>query len=322
MIDKRKWQTIGALFACAVVLVVPILAGPFWQYLLANILLLSVFALSFNVLFGMAGFLSFGHAAFFAIGAYVSAAVLMAGYPIVIAVPIGTAAAALLALVIGFFCIRHTKVYFSLLTLAFGMMVHAIIWKWTAVTGGDDGLVGVPRGITALPGFSLPELRGLPGLYLVLTLVCLVAIWALYRIHRSPFGKVLNGIRENYNRIDFAGINSRRTLLLAFLLAGTFAGLAGSLMAPLEGSVAPSVAHWTKSAEPVMATLIGGPYVFFGPFVGAAIFIGLKEIIVRFTEYWLLIFGAVLMGVVLGFRGGVAGFVVDYWQARSRHKRG
>ncbi|MCC7017413.1 MAG: branched-chain amino acid ABC transporter permease [Rhodospirillales bacterium] len=302
------------LFAipAAALVVLPIQAGPFWQYLLANMLLLAVFALSFNVLFGMTGFLSFGHAAFFAIGAYVSGGCLLGGFPLVIALTSGTVASALAAGVIGFFCIRHTKIYFSLLTLAFGMMVYAIVWKWTAVTGGDDGLVGIPKGSLEIPGL-VP--RGLPGIYVVVCVVSLAAIAVLYRIHHSPFGLILNGIRENYGRVDFAGINARRALLLAFVLAGTFAGLAGSMMAPLESTVSPSAAHWTKSAEPVMATLIGGPYTFFGPAIGAAVFIGLKELIVRVTEHWLLIFGIVLMAIVLGFRGGIAGFMADHWRS-------
>lgn len=304
------------LAAVAVVLLAaPISAGPFWQYLVANILLLAVFALSFNLLFGMMGFLSFGHAAFFAVGAYVSGGCLLKGYSLVIAIPAGSVAAGLVAVIIGFFCIRHTKVYFSLLTLAFGMMVYAIVWKWTAVTGGDDGLVGIPRGVPALP---VLELKGMGGVYAVVCTVSVTAIAILYRIQRSPFGLVLNGIRENYGRIYFAGIDTRRILLAAFVLAGTFAGLAGSMMAPLENTVSPSVAHWTKSAEPVMATLIGGPYVFFGPVIGAALFIGLREIVVRFTEHWLLVFGAVLLAIVLGFRGGIVGFVAEHWRSRRR----
>ena len=307
----------GILFSIALaVVLLPAYAGPFWQYLLANVFLLAVFALSFNLLFGMTGFLSFGHAAFFAIGAYVSGGSLLAGYPLGVAIAAGTLAAGAAAAVIGFFCIRHTKVYFSLLTLAFGMMVHAIVWKWTVVTGGDDGLVGIPRGTFGVPDVAALSLKGLPGIYVLITLLSLAAIAILHRIHHSPFGLVLNGIRENYGRVDFAGIDARRTLLKAFLLAGTFAGLAGSMMAPLENTVSPSVAHWTKSAEPVMATLIGGPYTFFGPAIGAAVFIGLKEVIVRFTEHWLLIFGIVLMVIVLGFRGGIAGFIADHWRSR------
>ena len=124
---------------------------------------------------------------------------------------------------------------------------------------------------------------------------------------KPPLGLSLRSIRENAERAELSGVRVRWTIFLAFVIAGGFAGLAGALLAPLEQTVAPTAAHWTKSAEPVMATLIGGPYVFAGPIVGAVVYLGLKELIVRFTEYWLLVFGLVLLGVVLAFREGLLG---------------
>src|SRR5207253_794433 len=132
--------------------------------------------------------------------------------------------------------------------------------------------------------------------------------FALRRLARSPLGLSLRAIRENAERAEFSGIRVRRTIFLAFVIAGGFAGLSGALLAPLEQTVAPGAAHWTKSAEPVMAALIGGPFAFAGPIVGALVYLGMKEIIVRFTEYWLLVFGLVLLGIVLSFRGGLLGF--------------
>jgi branched-chain amino acid transport system permease protein len=132
-------------------------------------------------------------------------------------------------------------------------------------------------------------------------------MYLLYRVSESPFGLVLRGIRENAGRVEFAAVPVRRYVLAAFVLAGLFAGLAGALVAPLEQTVAPASAHWTKSAEAVMATLIGGPLVFTGPVVGAVVYIGLKELIVRYTPYWLLVFGTGLLVIVLAFRGGLVG---------------
>src|SRR5437899_1140305 len=140
----------------------------------------------------------------------------------------------------------------------------------------------------------------------------------LHRLSRSPLGLALRAIRENAERAEFSGIRVRRTIFLAFVVAGAFAGLAGALLAPLEQTVAPTAAHWTKSAEPVMATLIGGPFSFAGPIVGAVVYLGLKEIIVRFTEYWLLVFGLVLLGVVLAFRGGLLGAAGELLARRRR----
>ena len=295
------------LFAAAVVLLVPALLGSFAQFLVLNILLLALFALSFNLLFGATGLLSFGQAAFYAGGAYVAGMLLRANLPVLPAVLLAALAAALMAAVVGAFCVRHTRIYFSMLTLAFGMFVYAIVWKWSDVTGGDDGLIGIPRGRMGLLGPIDLNLAPLSRYYLFAAALVFLSIAALYRLSISPFGLTLRSIRENAERAEFSGIRVRRTIFIAFVVAGFFAGLAGALLAPLEQTVSPSAAHWTKSAEPVMATLIGGPFSFSGPIVGAALYLGLKELIVRFTEYWLLVFGLVLLVTVLAFRGGLVG---------------
>ena len=295
------------LFAAAVVLLVPALLGSFAQFLVLNILLLALFALSFNLLFGATGLLSFGQAAFYAGGAYITGMLLRAKLPVLPAVLLGALAAALMAAVVGAFCVRHTRIYFSMLTLAFGMFVYAIVWKWSDVTGGDDGLIGIPRGRMGLFGPLDANLAPLSRYYLFAAALVFLSVAALHRLSISPFGLTLRSIRENAERAEFSGIRVRRTIFIAFVVAGFFAGLAGALLAPLEQTVSPSAAHWTKSAEPVMATLIGGPFSFSGPIVGAAVYLSLKELIVRFTEYWLLVFGLVLLVIVLGFRGGLVG---------------
>jgi branched-chain amino acid transport system permease protein len=295
------------LFAAAVVLLVPALLGSFAQFLVLNILLLALFALSFNLLFGATGLLSFGQAAFYAGGAYVAGMLLRANLPVLPAVLLAALAAALMAAVVGAFCVRHTRIYFSMLTLAFGMFVYAIVWKWSDVTGGDDGLIGIPRGQMGLLGPLDANLAPLSRYYLFAAALVFLSVAALHRLSISPFGLTLRSIRENAERAEFSGIRVRRTIFIAFVVAGFFAGLAGALLAPLEQTVSPSAAHWTKSAEPVMATLIGGPFSFSGPIVGAAVYLGLKELIVRFTEYWLLVFGLVLLVIVLAFRGGLVG---------------
>ena len=196
-----------------------------------------------------------------------------------------------------------------MLTLAFGMLVYAVVWKWTDVTGGDDGLIGIPRGEL----FAKPE-----RYYLLCAALVLASVAVLHRVSVSPLGLALRAIRENAERAEFSGVPVRRTIYIAFVTAGLFAGLSGALLAPLEQTVSPSTAHWTKSAEPVMATLIGGPLSFLGPIIGAVVYLGLKEIIVRFTEYWLLVFGLVLLGTVLAFRGGITGAARELMARRGR----
>jgi len=304
-----KMRILASALLGIAVLLVPLFSGPFLQYLVLNMLLLALLALSFNLLFGMTGLLSFGQGAFYAGGAYAAALLLRAGMPLLPSVLLGSLFAAALAALIGAFCVRHTRIYFSMLTLAFGMLVYAVVWKWTDVTGGDDGLIGIPRGAF----FESAE-----RYYLLAAALVLASVAVLHRLSNSPLGLALRAIRENSERAEFSGIAVRQTIFIAFVTAGFFAGLSGALLAPLEQTVSPSTAHWTKSAEPVMATLIGGPFAFAGPLLGAVVYLGLKEIIVRYTEYWLLVFGLVLLGMVLSFRGGLLGAALDHWARRQR----
>src|SRR3954453_21189263 len=313
-----KARAIAGAAIVAAVLLVPVFGGPFLRYLVLNMLLLALLALSFNLLFGMTGLLSFGQGAFYAGGAYSAALLLRAGVPLLWSILLGALAAAALAAVLGAFCVRHTRIYFSMLTLAFGMLVYAVVWKWTDVTGGDDGLIGIPRGRIGLAGPLDVNLDGQRSYYLFAAVLVLLSMGVLHRLSTSPLGLSLRAIRENAERAEFSGIRVRRTIYIAFVTAGLFAGLSGALLAPLEQTVSPSTAHWAKSAEPVMATLIGGPYSFLRPILGAVIYLGLKEIIVRFTEYWLLLFGLVLLGTVLAFRGGIVGAARELVGRRER----
>jgi branched-chain amino acid transport system permease protein len=323
LVAAKAWRGSGAAIGLSVaaaalaVLLVPVFSGPFLQYLILNVLLLALLASSFNLLFGMTGLLSFGQGAFYSGGAYAAALLLRGGMPLLPAVLLGALSAALLAAIIGAFCVRHTRIYFSMLTLAFGMLVYAVVWKWTDVTGGDDGLIGIPRGRLGLVGPLNADLDPLQRYYFLVALLVLASLAVLHRLSASPFGLTLRAIRENAERAEFSGVRVRRTIFIAFVVAGFFAGLSGALLAPLEQTVSPSTAHWTKSAEPVMATLIGGPFSFAGPIVGAAVYLGLKEIIVRYTEYWLLVFGLVLLATVLLFREGLVGAALAFRRRRA-----
>lgn len=313
-----RFRTIAGAVIAAVVMLLPVVAGPFLRYLVLNMLLLALLALSFNLLFGMTGLLSFGQGAFYAGGAYSAALLLRAGVPLLWSILLGAIAAAVLAAILGAFCVRHTRIYFSMLTLAFGMLVYAVVWKWTDVTGGDDGLIGIPRGRLGLPGPLDVSLDSPVRYYLFAAILVLLSMGVLHRLSASPLGLALQAIRENAERAEFSGVRVRRTIYIAFVTAGLFAGLSGALLAPLEQTVSPSTAHWAKSAEPVMATLIGGPFSFLGPIIGAVVYLGLKEIIVRFTEYWLLVFGLVLLACVLTFRSGIVGAVEEVLARRRR----
>jgi len=296
---------LAILFLVIFLALLPAFAGKYLLYVTIHILLLSIFSLGFNLLFGYTGLLSFGQAGFYAVGAYGCAKILLA-YPSLLAGILGgVALAGVASLVLGILCIRHTRIYFSMLTLSFGMMIFSLAWKWRDVTGGDDGLVGIPRAPLEFPGLFKINMAAMESYYYVVLGLSLLAIYLFHRIVRSPLGLTLQGIRDSETRSACVGVSVRKYRLLSFTIAGLYAGLAGALLPPLESTVTPPVAHWSHSAEPVLATLLGGIYSFAGPIVGSVLFYLLKDIIVRFTEYWLICLGVIVVVLVMGFRGGV-----------------
>jgi branched-chain amino acid transport system permease protein len=202
--------------------------------------------------------------------------------------------------------VRHTEIYFAMLTLAFGMMIFSLIWNLRSITGGDDGLYGIMRTSISLGFVSIPIVKE-SQYYFVVLFFFMFTLVSIYRIRRSPFGLVLAGIRENHVRTEFAGLAVKRYRLAAFVISGCYAGLAGTLSTLLESNITPFAAHWTHSAEPVLVSLIGGIQTFTGPIVGSVIFMVLREIIERFTQNWMLWFGIILLAIIMGLRGGVVG---------------
>jgi branched-chain amino acid transport system permease protein len=235
--------------------------------------------------------------------------------PFVLAWPAAGVFGAACALVFGFFCVRLTRIYFAMLTLAFAQIVWAICFKWNELTGGEQGMPEIPYpdfGWIERVGANVPLLGGwrTAEYFYFLTVVLVAAsLWALHRIVTSPFGRMLTTIRENAERAEFIGVNVRRYELAAFVLAGTFAGLAGGLFGIFNRGVFPDFAYWTKSSEVLIMTLLGGMGTFFGPSIGALVLILLNQQIVSYTEYWPLVLGTVLVVLLFGFPGGIAGAV-------------
>ncbi len=306
---KLKYFLLGALILFLFLL--PVFSGKYILYMTIHILLLSIFALGFNLLLGYTGLLSFGQAGFFAIGAYACAKILLVIPSLLLGTIVGIVSGGIAALILGYLCVRHTRIYFSMLTLSFGMMIYSLAWKWREVTGGDDGLVGIPRAPLKIPGLLSINMNPMENYYYYVLVISLLAIYILYRMIHSPFGLTLKGIRDSENRVAYAGISVRNYRLLSFTISGLYAGLAGSFLPPLENTVTPPIAHWTHSAEPVMVTLLGGIHTFSGPMVGSILFYIIKDIIVRYTQYWLVWFGAIIVFLVLLFRGGVVIFLTE-----------
>ena len=310
-----KLRALAWLVVFAAALAVPALGPRFYTFLANDVIIWALFATSLNLLVGYTGLVSFGHAAYFGVGAYVTGILMKKlALPFVLAWPAAGVFGAACALLFGFFCVRLTRIYFAMLTLAFAQIVWAICFKWNELTGGEQGMPEIPYpdfGWLERVGGSVPLLSWRTAEYFYFLTVVLVAVclWVLHRIVTSPFGRMLTTIRENAERAEFIGVNVRRYELAAFVLAGTFAGLAGGLFGIFNRGVFPDFAYWTKSSEVLIMTLLGGMGTFFGPSIGALVLILLNQQIVSYTEYWPLVLGTVLVVLLFGFPGGIAGAV-------------
>ena len=289
---------------------VPLYVGEFYQYLLTQIFIASLMAVAFNLLLGTTGLLSFGQAAFFGVGAYTVGLLLTkGGFGPLAALALAPVVAAVAAGIVGFFCVRLTGVHFAMLTLAFGQLIYTVAYKWYGLTGGDNGIQGIPVKAIALGGLGTLDLESTKTMYYFALVVVALSIGLLRRFRSSPFGATLKAIRENGQRASFLGVNIHLYQWTAFVVAGAFTGLAGGLFAMMEKAISPEIIHWAKSAEPVFMTIIGGIYTFAGPAVGAVVYVILNSYLVTWTEKWALVLGLVLLTLVLLLPGGVVGFV-------------
>jgi branched-chain amino acid transport system permease protein len=283
--------------------------GPFWISLASEVFVLALWAVSLDLLLGYTGLISFGHAAYFGLGAYAAALFMIHLAPsLLVGLLGGTLVAGLLATLVGWLSVRRPGVAFSMLTLAFAQVFYTAIFKWRGVTGGDDGLRGIPRPSVALGPLSFDATDRM-HLYWLTLLALAGSLWLLRRVVGSPFGAVLEAIRENEERARFIGYETQRYKLIAFALAGTFAGLAGALFTLIKGFLVPSVLHWTASGQVLMMAILGGTGTLFGPVVGALVYLVAQDVISSYTEHWLLFFGALFVLVVLVAPGGIAGLV-------------
>jgi branched-chain amino acid transport system permease protein len=223
-----------------------------------------------------------------------------ASVPFPLALAAAAALGAVSALIIGFFCVRLTKVYFAMLTLAFSQIVWAMAFKWNSLTGGDNGFVGVP----------FPEFLDSRERFYYFTLgVVAGSLFLLRKVVNSPFGRILTTIRENPERTEFIGIHVKLFQLVAFMLSGIFAAIAGALFGIFNHSVFPDILFWPASAEVLIMTLLGGIYSFFGPVVGAAVLLSVRMQVTSYTEHWPVILGFTLAFLLFFFPGGIMGFL-------------
>ena len=307
---KRAWWLIVLIAAG---LIAPHVISEFYLLILGEALIMSLFALSFNLLFGTMGQLPFGQAAFYGLGGY-GMAMLLTKFQVNfwLSFVAGIGIAALVALLVGIFCVRLRGIYFSILTLAFGQLIFVIIYKWHDFTGGDDGIQGV------FPPVFLKD--PIAYYYFILLVFCLSA-FILWRIIHSPFGYTLQAMRENSERTEFLGIPIARYQLIAFVISAAFTGLAGALWAPFYRSVAPSTLMWIKSGEPVMATILGGAGLFFGPILGTFLITFVHAYLLGFTHFWPIIMGTLILIVIFLLPGGILGFIKEKRDNRKKQNQ-
>jgi len=289
-------------------LIAPFVISEFYLAILCEALVMSLLALSFNLLFGYMGQLSFGQAAFYGLGGYAVAMLMTKAHlNFWLSLVAGILLPAIIGLIVGYFCVRLRGIYFSILTLAFGQLLFFVIYKWHDFTGGDDGIQGV---------FPPDLLKSPINYYFFILVVFIFASFIFWRIVNSPFGYTLKSMRDNPERTEFLGINIARYQLIAFVIAAAYAGLAGALWAPFYRSMAPSSLMWIKSGEPVMAAILGGPSLFFGPILGMFIMTFFHAWVLGFTVFWAVVMGALILIIIFFLPGGILGFAEEKLKER------
>jgi branched-chain amino acid transport system permease protein len=303
----------AAAFAAAgtlALMLLPIVAPPYYATLMVSFFGYAIALLGFNLLFGYAGLLSFGHAMFIGAGAY--GAALLAGVlgmesfeVVLLAVVLFTMIA---AVPIGFLCVRNVGIFFGMLTLAFGMLFYSFLFKFYHLTGGDSGM-RLPRmkilGLE-LAQYNKIELLAGPFYYYCLALMVIAAL-LMWRIVHSPFGLHLRAIRENARKAEYLGVHVYRFRLAAFVISAGFGAAGGAILGFRIGIADPELVYWTHSGQLVFMVVLGGFSNFFGPIIGALAFTLLQDQLQSLTQYWRFILGAILALIVIGFPGGIAG---------------
>lgn len=298
------------IFIALIMLILPAFLASYWESLIIKILLYAVFAMSMNLLMGYTGYITFGHAAFWGIGAYtVGILVTQHGidnFGLIMVIAIG--AAIIVGIIFGFLALRTTGIYFALITLALAQMLYSLAYKWTAVTGGEDGLSGIGRPWS---------MYGSDFYYFILAAFA-ICFFLLYWIINSHFGHILVGIRENEPRMQALGYNVWAHKYVCYILAGLFAAIAGALFAYYTGYVGPGDLYWTTNGLALLMVLIGGRGALAGPAAGAVIVLLLIELISEFTEHWPVFVGIIFVLVVMWARKGIAGYLVEYWDRKVK----
>jgi branched-chain amino acid transport system permease protein len=293
----------------------PLVTSPYYASLMVPFFGYAIALLGFNLLFGYTGLLSFGHAMFLGFGAYGAAVVAgVLGIRSFEAVIILVALASMLvALPVGYLCVRYTGIFFGMLTLAFGMLFHSFLFKFYYLTGGDSGM-RVPRmNILGLEfaSYNKIELLSGPFYYYCLALLVLAGL-LMWRLVHSPFGLHLKTIRDNARKAEYLGVHVHRFRLAAFVISAGFGAVGGAILGFRVGLADPELVYWTQSGQLVFMAVLGGFSNFFGPIIGAFTYTLLHDQLQSLTQYWRFVLGAILALIVIAFPSGIAGLITDF----------
>lgn len=288
-------------------LILPMILSPYGLSLLTQVLIFGLFAMSLDLLMGYTGLISFNHATFFGVGAYTAAILASYGYNnFWLSLALGILIPVLLALLLGLLVLRSSGPYFLMITLAFGQMIFALAWRWRSVTGGDDGLAGIPRPDIGLP-ISMWKAQNFYYLVLVIfVLTCLI----LWKFIRSRLGRSIVGVRESESRMQALGYNTWALKYLSYTISGGFAGLAGVLYVYFNGFISPQELNWTMSGQVILMVIIGGAGTFIGPVMGAGVIFILQNLISSQTERWPISMGIIFILCVMYLRDGIVGYAI------------
>ena len=297
-------------FAVMTILLAIVPLTGLYPYFVMQALCFALFACAFNLLIGYSGLLSFGHAMFLGTAGYVTAHALKVwGVSPEIGIILGVAAAAALSVITGLIAIRRQGIYFAMITLALSQLLF-FIYLQTPFTHGEDGIQGIPQGMM----FGVFDLSKPTTLYYVVLAIFLLGFLLIYRAINSPFGEVLKSIRENEQRAISLGYKTDQYKLLAFILSGTLAGLAGAVKVFVAQNASLTDVHWTMSGEVVLMTLVGGLGTVFGPVVGAFVIIAMQQYLAGFGQWVTVIQGAIFVICVLTFRRGIIGEIAHFFK--------
>ena len=321
--SRVRTHAVLLTFVCAALVLLaafPKVAQPYYITLVLPAFAYAIALLGFNLLFGYTGLLSFGHALFVAVGAY-GAAVLSSklgvkSFELILLV--SGAAAVIAAIPVALLAVRYVRIFFGILTLAFGMLFHSFLFKFYHLTGGDTGIRVLRPSLLGMEFKELDKTAFLIGPFYYYCLVLLVVLGlVMWRVVHSPFGLHLAAIRENPRKAEFLGVRVRLFRLIAFLISAFYCAIGGVILAINTGQADPELAYWTHSGELVFMTVLGGFANFFGPLVGAFAFIFLKSELMGMTEYWRFFLGATLAVIVIAFPRGLMGLARDLWKKAS-----